>query len=203
VSNINVFTQTAELLDDDTVLEPTDEQIVAIVRAGSSALFETIYRRYYPRAFRLAFGVTGNREQADDLTQEIFLRVYRGLPSYNEQASFGTWFYRVALNHCWNHIRRERWRRFWVDSTEIDVQRSSSARGEEQVLQREIQGLVRDALQTLKPQARILLILKDLEGFSYQEIAERLECSQGSVASGVSRARKLLARKLSVLKGKI
>jgi RNA polymerase sigma-70 factor (ECF subfamily) len=200
---MSVFTQTAELLDDNTVIEPTDEQVVAIVCAGRPALFETIYRRYYPRAFRLAFGVTGRREQADDLTQEIFLRVYRGLPSYNGESTFGTWFYRLALNHCLNHCRRERWSRFWVDSTEVDEQRITRSRGDEEILQREIQGLVRDALQTLKPEARILLILKDLEGFSYQEIADRLECSPGTVASGVSRARKLLARKLSGLKGKI
>jgi RNA polymerase sigma-70 factor, ECF subfamily len=203
VSNIYVLTQTAELLDEDTVLEPTDEQVVAVICAGNPALFETIYRRYYNRAFRIAFGLTRSREQADDLTQEIFLRVYRGLSSYNGQAGFGTWFYRLALNHCLNYCRRERWRRFWLNTETLKTEGVSRSMGESAVLEREIQSLVHNALQTLKPQARVLLILKDIEGFSYQEIAEQLECSPGSVASGVSRARKLLARKLSVLKGKV
>lgn len=201
-----VSTQTVEMLDlsrEAELVEPTDEQLAAGILSGRSHLFALIYRRYFSRAFRLAFSVCGSREQADDLTQEIFLRVYQGLAGFNGNSTFSTWFYRIALNHCLNYCRRERWRRLWIRSeTPISLDRLES-RSEAEVLEREIQLRVRLALQSLKPESRIMVILKDIEGFTYQEIADRLECSPGSVASVVSRARKLLAQKLSTLKGNV
>ena len=201
-----VLTQTAELLDisrEVELVEPTDEQLAVDILSGHSHLFALIYRRYFSRAFRLAFSVCGNREQADDLTQEIFLRVYQGLAGFNGNSAFSTWFYRIALNHCLNYCRRERWRRLWIRTeTPLSIDRLES-RSDADMLEREIQSRVRLALQSLKPETRIMVILKDIEGFTYQEIAERLDCSPGTVASVVSRARKLLAQKLSVLKGNL
>jgi len=198
--------QTAELLDisrEAQLVEATDEELAAEIRSGRTHLFGLIYGRYFSRAFRLAFSLCGNREQADDLTQEIFLRVYQGLSGFNGNSTFSTWFYRIALNHCLNYCRRERWRRLWVRSeTPVAFDRFES-RSETDVLEQEIQFRVRVALQSLKPESRIMVILKDIEGCTYQEIADRLECSPGTVASVVSRSRKLLAQKLSNLKGRV
>lgn len=202
-----VLTQTAEALDYEA--EGMDEQLVARIVAGERALFAQLYRLYYPRTFALAYGMTGRREQADDMTQEIFLRAYERLGSYNGRSSFATWFYRLAVNQSLNYCRRERRHKSSVsDAEDVESLTGTSGSGadgrmEAALLQQQVQAQVRQALLTLKPEMRVLVVLKEIEGLSYEEIAERLDCSMGTVASGLSRARKLLARKLENLKGKI
>jgi RNA polymerase sigma-70 factor (ECF subfamily) len=203
-----VLSQTAEALDYEA--EGMDEQLVARIAAGERSLFTQLYALYYPRTFALAFGMTGRREQADDMTQEIFLRAFERLNSYNGRSSFATWFYRLAVNQSLNYCRRERRHKGSASDTE-DVENlvgssgsgADSSRMEAALLQQQVQAQVRQALLTLKPEMRVLIVLKEIEGLSYEEIAERLDCSLGTVASGLSRARKLLARKLENLKGKI
>jgi RNA polymerase sigma-70 factor, ECF subfamily len=202
-----VLTEVADIfLQRDDELQ--DELIVARIGAGDEALFTLLYQRYHARIFGLAFGMTGQREQADDLTQEIFLRVYQRLSTFEGQAKFGTWFYRLALNHCLNHCRHERWRKRKLTITSeaalpLLVEVRPAEEVHEALLRQEVQQQIRTALLSLKPQMRLLLLLKEIEGLSYEEIADRLECSTGTVASRLSRGRKLLARKLESLKGKI
>lgn len=202
---MNVLTQALEALDYEEAGE--DERIVARIRAGEEALFAQLYQRYYARTFALAFGMTGRREQADDMAQEIFLRAYERLGSYHGRSSFATWFYRLAVNHSLNYCRRER--RHQGADADADAAQSLAGgsaaedRMSESLMRQQLQAQVRQALLTLKPEARVLIVLKEIEGLSYEEIAERLNCSTGTVASGLSRARQLLARKLENLKGKI
>jgi RNA polymerase sigma-70 factor, ECF subfamily len=188
--------------------ELQDELIVARIAAGEKGLFALIYQRYQARAFGLAFGMTGQREQADDLTQEIFIRAYERISSFKGDAKFSTWFYRLALNHCLNHCRKERWRiRSFTtpgeQSAPLLVELRPSEEVHEALLRQEIQQQIKIALLSLKPDVRMLLVLKEIEGLSYEEIAEQLDCSTGTVASRLNRARSLLARKLEGLKGKI
>lgn len=194
----------------DIVLEKgdelQDESIVARIRAGERQLFGLLYQRYRTRTFALAFGMTGQREQAEDLTQEIFLRVHERLNTFQGQAKFATWFYRIALNHCLNHCRHERHRRTLANPdgpAAILVEVRAVEQADATLLRKEIQQQLRSALLSLKPEIRVLLLLKEIEGLSYEEIAERLECSPGTIASRLSRGRRLLARKLESLKGKI
>lgn len=201
-----VLTEMADIiLEKDDELQ--DEAIVERIRAGEGRLFGLLYQRYRGRTFALAFGMTGQCEQAEDLTQEIFLRVYERLATFQRQAKFATWFYRIALNHCLNHCRNERRRRTTVDSDDGQASGLGRLQALEQadtsLMQKEIQRHIRSALMSLKPEIRLLLLLKEIEGLSYDEIAERLECSTGTVASRLSRGRRLLARKLESLKGKI
>ena len=186
----------------------SDEVIVLRIKAGEGELFVHLYDRYYAKVFRLAFGMTAEREQADDLAQDIFLRVYRQIDGFRMDSTFATWFYRIAFNHCLTYLRRQRWRRLMVTTSDLpnehevsDDQPTNLA--DASLLKQEIQSEVRRALLSLKPKARLLVFLKDIEGLSYDEIAEQLDCSPGTVASGLSRARHLLARKLAPLKGKI
>jgi len=187
--------------------ELQDELIVSRVRDGER-LFGMLYQRYRTRTFALAFGMTGQREQAEDLTQEIFLRVYQRLHTFQGQAKFATWFFRIALNQCLNHCRNERRRRRTVANPDdgqatLLVELRVVEQADTTLLRKEIQQQLRLALLSLKPEVRVLLLLKEIEGLSYEEIAERLECSPGTVASRLNRGRKLLARKLESLKGKI
>lgn len=184
-----------------------DEQLVArIVLDGDTTLFGCLYRRYHARIFTLAYGMSGEKGRAEDLSQEIFLRAYQSLPGFRGEATFSTWLYRLATNHCLNSCRRERWRRGHVvglAAADVLPSRGTEARPDENVRREELQAELRRALMSLKPQMRLLVVLRELEGLSYAEIAERLDSSEGSVASGLSRARALLARKLERLKGKI
>lgn len=197
-----------------------DERLVELVLDGDRELFGSLYERYQRRAYRLAYGMTDSREAAEDLTQEIFLRVYEKLGQYCGQASFSTWFYRVAVNHCLNCSKRQRRRqgetandsklRLITASRQTpwgpprqEAEPTDAGTVEANVLQNQIQAQIRQALLSLKPEARLIVVLKDIEGLSYEEIAERTGCSKGTVASQLNRARKLLTRKLENLRGSI
>ena len=213
-----VLMQTVKALDDEIhacderEADGDDEALVARILAGDAPLFERLYRRYHARTFALAYGMTGQRERADDLTQEIFLRAYQRLDSYHRRSRFATWFYRLATNHCLNYCRGERRHQ----GIEADVEQAwqqhhrppaNGSAAEERMaanlMRQQVQTQVRDALLTLPPKLRVLLVLREIEGLSYEEIAEQLDCSAGTVASGLSRARVLLAHKLEKLKGRV
>lgn len=179
----------------------TDEELVRLLLAGQRDVFADIYLRYYLRAFRLAYAMTGNRESAEDLTQEIFMRAYQKIDLFKGESGFSTWFYRLAVNSSLNYRRRERNRA----SEEVSDIESLAAPGpakqmESKIYQKQIQSQVQRALLSLKPKWRVIVILKDIEGLSYEEIAERVNCSMGTIASRLNRARKLLAQKLDHLK---
>lgn len=199
----------------------SDERLVELVIKGERELFGFLYERYYRRTQRLAYGMTGSREAAEDLTQEIFLRVYEKLGQYCGQASFSTWFYRVAVNHCLNRSKQQRRQQRSDVTNNSNLRLISGSRQtqwaaqgqmaepveagmvEANVLQNQIHAQVHQALLRLKPKMRLIVVLKDIEGLSYEEIAERTGCSKGTVASQLNRARKLLARKLEGLRGNI
>ena len=166
----------------------------------TSARCSRLYERYYSRTYRIAYGMTGRREAAEDLTQEVFIRAYQRLEQFRGQASFSTWFYRLTVNHCVNYRRHER-RSQARESGEGWRPSVVGERAEDEVFQRQVQGQIHRALLSLKPELRMVVILKDVEGLRYEEIAERMNCSAGTVGTWLNRARKLLARKLEHLKG--
>jgi len=180
----------------------TDEALVGMVLAGRRDVFARLYERYYPRTYRLAYAMTGRREAAEDLTQEVFIRAYQRLEQFRGQASFSTWFYRLTVNHCVNYRRHER--RFeggGLDAAEGRELRAVAGRADADFFRRQLQGQLHRALLSLKPELRMVVILKDVEGLRYEEIAERMNCSAGTVGTWLNRARKLLARKLEHLRG--
>ena len=146
--------------------------------------------------------MTGRHDSAEDLAQEVFIRAYQKIGLFGGQSSYSTWFYRLALNHCLNHCKSARRRR---QAESFDAQRPAPAPAlkqvEKKILQKEMQDQIHRALFSLKPKYRLIVILRDIENLSYEEIAERLNCSTGTLASRLKRARKVLARKLEHLKG--
>lgn len=180
----------------------TDEELVKLVIAGQGDVFAQLYARYHLRAYRLAWGMTAQREAAEDLTQEIFLRAYQKLAQFRGEASFATWFYRLAVNCCLQQRHRaHRQRAEAMEETELirvlDVQTTTSTQAvEASVLQQEQQAIIHKALLTLKPELRMVVILRNLEELSYDEIAARMNCSLGTVGTWLHRAHKLLATKL-------
>jgi len=183
---------------------PTDEELARLVAAGQVDVFAQLYERYYARAYRLAWAMTGRREAAEELTQEIFLRAWQKVGQFRGDASFGTWFYRLATHCCLNFRKRLPARAHEsLDAVEQLPQSNAMNLIEAPIRQQNIQVEVQRALLSLKPKWRLIVIFKDIEGLSYEEIAERMNCSTGTVASSLNRSRALLARKLEHLRGHI
>lgn len=186
----------------DDFADVCDEDLVAEFLAGRPEAFACLYRRYYRRTYRLAFGMTGRHHAAEDLAQEVFMRVYERLDRFEGRSRFSTWFYRVAVNQCMRLCdrRRDGAERSLDDETR-DVLLADAACADQAILAAQVQAHVRRALLSLRPAQRMLVVLKDLEGLSYAEIADRMDCSEGTVASRLNRARRLLGRKLDHLRG--
>ncbi len=183
---------------------PTDEELARLVAAGQVEVFAQLYARYYARAYRLAWAMTGRREAAEELTQEIFLRAWQKAGQFRGESSFGTWFYRLATHCCLNFRKRLPARSHEsLDVIEQRPQNDAMNQIEAGVRRQEIQDEVQRALLSLKPKWRLIVILRDVEGLTYEEIAERMNCSTGTVASRLNRSRALLARKLEHLRGQI
>ena len=181
----------------------SDEDVVRRVVNGEKDQFSLLYERYYWRAFRMAYGMTRDRAGAEDLTQEIFIRAYQRLRDFREESAFSTWFYRLAVNRSLNYRRKQQ--PGPTEETTIELEQEQSGRSsselEAEVLQGQLHSQVHSALLTLKPKLRMVVVLKDIEGLSYEEIARRMNCSMGTVASRLNRSRSLLARKLEHLRG--
>ena len=178
----------------------TDEELVSLVIAGQVEVFAHIYERFYSRVYRMAYGMTGQHQAAEDLVQDVFVRVYQKLKLFAGQSSFSTWLYRLALNQCLSHCKAER-KRFGVQTTDLEQLPSAvqPKQMEDRIFRKEIQTEVHRALLSLKPRMRMIVILRDIEGLSYQEIADRMNCSMGTLGVQLKRARRLLARKLEHL----
>ncbi len=184
-----------------------DEELVEIILAGQGEVFARLYERYYLRTYRLAYGMTGQREVAEDLTQEIFLRAYQKLDQFQGKSLFATWFYRLTVNHCLQHRQRTHTN---TEQTVDDLEQAipplrcatfTMREAETAIMQQQTQEFIHKALLSLKPDLRMVVILRNLEGLSYEEIAERMSCSVGTVGTRLHRAHKLLAQKLEKLRG--
>ncbi|HXD32419.1 MAG TPA: RNA polymerase sigma factor [Pyrinomonadaceae bacterium] len=178
----------------------TNEELVAETLGARPEAFRELYDRFYSRTYRVAYGMTGRHELAEDLTQEIFIRAFQKLAKYDRRSSFATWFYRLSINHSLNYRKREMKE---SHKAEVDAQFPASVaeqRIELTILGQQVQTQINRALISLKPKHRMVVILKDVEGLNIAEIAERMNCSAGTVASRLFRARDLLARKLDHLR---
>ncbi len=164
----------------------SEDQDVERAARGDREAFERLYRGHVGRVHGLALRMSGP-DAAADLTQEIFVRAWRNLPSFRREAAFGTWLYRVALNAILAHreaARRERMRFLGADAL-VERLPSRASRGDLRVdLDR--------ALEDLPDGARRIFVLHDVEGFKHEEIAERLAISVGTSKSQLHRARMLL-----------
>ncbi|MCI0490974.1 MAG: sigma-70 family RNA polymerase sigma factor [Blastocatellia bacterium] len=183
----------------------TDEELVRLLIAGDRGAFREFYQCYHLRMYAMAYAMTGRQGAAEDLTQEIFLRVYQKLGSYRGESSFSTWFYRLAVNCCLNYRRRKQPEAevSLADEHKIIEPLGGLERMEARVLQQEIGDQIDRAILSLKPDLRLTFIFKEIEGLSYSEIADRMGCPEGTVAWRLNKARELLARKLEHLKASL
>jgi RNA polymerase sigma-70 factor (ECF subfamily) len=187
------------------MLEPTDLEAVAKAAKGDHEAFRVLVERYQNRAYGLALRVMRDEEIARDVVQEAFLKAYRALDRFEGRSSFYTWFYRVVMNLCLDAKRRQPAGRQveWdeqramqapsatgMDAIDPDRQRAAGPSGELERAQ--LRDALRDAIDQLPDEARQTLVMREVDGLSYAEIAEALEIPKGTVMSRLHHARKRL-----------
>ncbi len=177
---------------------PDDKELIQRFKNGDKKAFESLVQKYFGRVFQLSFSMSRNRAEAEDLTQDIFLKVYTGLAGFRFKSRFGTWLYRIASNHIKDHFRStSRTKQVPFDQESTLYSGDQKEAPNEEFLQDERRNLVTKALLQLPRKQQIILTLRDIQGFSYKEIGKILRISPGTVDSRIHRARKLLREKLS------
>jgi RNA polymerase sigma-70 factor (ECF subfamily) len=188
----------------------SDEQLVELAKGGDRAAFEQLVSRFMNPILNHIRGMLRDRERALDLTQETFIRLYTHLGDYRSHARLSTWLYRIATNLAIDEIRRRRRSRvlpFRVrreDGEEAEPEFPDNGPGPDAPLLRsEVQEKVRAAVAQLPEVYRASLVLRDLQGLSYEQVAEVLSVPIGTVKSRVNRARLLLKERLAPYVGNL
>jgi RNA polymerase sigma-70 factor (ECF subfamily) len=189
------------------ILSLSDEDLMARVAEEDERAFAELVRRYQGRLTNLISRLLNDREASDDLAQEVFVRVYVHRRNYRRGSKLSTWLFTIAANLAKNEIRRRVRRRNWFSLDALtEVFRDSAIvladkrEGSERAMEREqLQEAVGRAIATVPETYRVALVLRDIEGLAYEEIAEVLGVPGGTVRSRINRARVMLKRKLQPL----
>src|SRR5574339_160608 len=175
-----------------------DELIERCLR-GDQVAWETIVRQHWRKVFNVAYKFVGKHDEAEDLTQDIFLKIFRSLNTFDRRANFQTWIISISRNSCIDHYRSVRKERQTiareVDTTDLQPaskERTPYALAEHQ----DLRAMLRQALETLPVTLRTAVVLRDLQELSYQEIADHLQLPEGTVKSRINRGRIELAHQL-------
>jgi RNA polymerase sigma-70 factor (ECF subfamily) len=169
---------------------------------GRQGAWEELVNMYAKKIFNMAYQFSGSREQAEDLTQDVFLKLYGALPKFDFQRNFTAWLLTLAKNFLIDEYRRTKWEKTQRDDFDERVLAQPGALGPEQGMeQKEAQALVWDGLNRLSSEMRMVIVLRDLQGKSYEEMVGILAVPLGTVKSRVNRARLQLAEVLREKKG--
>jgi len=182
--------------------------LIKRAQAGDKKAFEQLVLSYQERVYALSFRLAGNHTDAQDLAQEAFVKAYQRLGSFRGEADFGTWLHKITVN-TWLNIKRQQKEEplsldepLKTDDGEISrtaVSDDVEGDPEESFARKELQELVWKALNSLNEEFRVVIVLREMEGYSYEEIASMMNCSLGTVKSRLNRARRLLREKVTVL----
>lgn len=170
---------------------------------GDQSAWEEIVRLHWRRVFNIAYKFVGRHDLAEDLTQDIFLKLFRSLGTFDRRANFQTWLVSVSRNLCIDHYRSVRKERETINSDVDSTDLKPVAPGQSPYAaleHRDRVTLLRIALERLAPPLRIAVMLRDLQELSYNEIAERLQLPEGTVKSRINRGRNELARQIRLLR---
>jgi RNA polymerase sigma-70 factor (ECF subfamily) len=190
------------------MVEETDENLVKLAQNGDRDAFQMLMQRHQRRIFNLCYGMLRNKDDAADLVQEAFIKAYKNIDRFKGNSKFYTWLYRIAKNACIDFIRKQK-RRKTVDFDD-SIRREEPVDGDETLLpsplginpakvagRKELLEQIEAALDTLSDNHREILILREIDGLAYQEIADTLEISIGTVMSRLYHARKYMQNELS------
>jgi RNA polymerase sigma-70 factor (ECF subfamily) len=182
-----------------------DRELVESARKGDRDAFRTLYDRYHRRAYALAFGVLRHQDDALDVVQDAFIKAHRYLDKFEGNSSFYTWLYRIVMNLAIDHLRKHR----RVRPVELDEQHLEEGVGDDSLLpkvlggnpgrallDKEIRARIDEALGELSENHRAVLVMRELEGMSYEEMAQAMNCSKGTIMSRLFHARKNMQKRL-------
>ncbi|MFB3853448.1 MAG: RNA polymerase sigma factor [Vicinamibacterales bacterium] len=184
---------------DPLTLEPAPDGLIERCLRGDQLAWEAIVRQHWRKVFNVAYKFVGRHDAAEDLTQEIFLKIFRSLDTFDRRANFQTWLISVSRNLCIDHYRSVRKERETIDrqvSSEDLVPVSTDVPADTILEQRDLAALLRRGLVKLPESLRTAVIMRDMQELSYQEIAERLHLPEGTVKSRINRGRRELARQI-------
>jgi RNA polymerase sigma-70 factor (ECF subfamily) len=178
-----------------------DRELVERARAGERAAFDLLVARYQRRLLRLVLRLLRDQAEAEDVVQETFLRAYRALPRFRGDAAFYTWLYRIALNGARSTIlrRRQRTAPHGMAPSQLPAPVPEIGTPESMLLSKQVMQTIDAALEALPLELRTAIVLREIEGLSYEEIAQIMECPLGTVRSRIFRAREAIARRLRPL----
>lgn len=181
-------------------LNPQDEnRLIRQFKAGDSSTFEPIVKTYQDRIYNLCRYFLGNSQDAEDAAQDVFIKAFRHLNYFKPEASLYTWLYRIGVNTCLDHKRKLRPEPLKNES-QVEGLASTEPSPERNYQSKEIGQAIQSALEHLSKNSRAIIVLKEIEGLPYEEIAEVLNTSIGTIKSRLSRAREELRR---LLRGKV
>ncbi|HJP93811.1 MAG TPA: sigma-70 family RNA polymerase sigma factor [Pyrinomonadaceae bacterium] len=175
-----------------------DGHIIEACQQGDRAAFQLLFETYKDKVFSIAVYSSGDRVVAEDVTQQIFLKLFTAIRQFRGDSEFTTWLYRLVVNACVDEKRR---RRRWLPLAETATMSNPGEKRpqEKRYARLEVAEAVQAAIGELKPKFRLPILLKYIEGLSYDEIASVMGCSKGTVASRLNRGHSQLAKRLSHL----
>ena len=178
-----------------------DGSVIEACQQGDRDAFQLLFETYKDKVFSLAvYTVGGDRAVADDVTQQIFLKLFTAIRQFRGDSEFTTWLYRLVVNACIDERRkRKRWLPWGETETAAMKDPAERKPQEKQFARLEVAEAVQAAIAELKPKFRLPILLKYIEGLSYEEIAGVMGCSKGTVASRLNRGHSQLAKRLSHL----
>jgi RNA polymerase sigma-70 factor, ECF subfamily len=173
-----------------------DRELVRLSQGGNEGAFENLVRRHQQRVFALVNGILRRPDDVEDVAQQVFLKAYLGIKRFDQRAAFSTWLYKIAVNECWDYLRKKKVRPlvYEADLSEEQVSRLDGIVSADRPPagpndRAEARELLEQMLDTLPEQDRQLLLLKEVEGFSVQELAEILKLNVNTVKVRLFRAR--------------
>ncbi len=190
-----------------------DADLVLAARRGDRDAFRTLYERYHRRAYTLALGVVRSPDDALDVVQDAFIKAHKYLDKFEGASSFYTWLYRIVMNLAIDHLRKHR-RHKPVELDETRLGDGTDRAVDDSLLpkilggnpgralmDKQIRARIDAALETLSDNHRAVLVMRELEGLSYEEMAAAMECSKGTIMSRLFHARKNMQAQLADLRG--
>jgi RNA polymerase sigma-70 factor (ECF subfamily) len=211
--NVNKRLEKSSIRSNEAADDIDDLELVDKARQGDEPAFRALFERYHRRAYSLAYGVVRNRDDALDVVQDAFIKAHRHIGKFEGTSSFYTWLYRIVMNLSIDHIRRSKRSRN-VEFNDALGHSESDSVGEESLLPRVLdenpgKSLVRKemrehigtALDELSDNHRAVLVMRELEGLSYEEMAQAMGCSKGTIMSRLFHARRNMQKRLLELMG--
>ncbi|MFT5367502.1 MAG: RNA polymerase sigma-70 factor (ECF subfamily) [Candidatus Latescibacterota bacterium] len=182
----------------------SDPKLVACVLNGDKEAYSELVNRHHVRIYQMAYNLVGSSDDADDLAQLVFLKAFRSLHRFQGNAQFSTWLYRICVNGCYDWMKaNKRWAQgvgdddWWAHLSADDALFCQDDATDQSVIDREMQDALNAALQKLVPEFRLVVILREVNGLAYEEIAEVVGCQVGTVKSRLFRARVQLRKLLA------